>query len=294
MSHLSRSLINNLAQFEGEEKEQSFIRMMYNLVACTFQTVIGYVCLDIMLAISLHFVQKEIGSYANAGFGLAYTIVNVAIIPLGLGLNQSLNVNAAQSIGASKDQLSKKYLAISFYTHIFYFVPFFVIIMLLRHPFSLTIPEQDREQTIYYCYLYMPYLLFSSLFAVEFEAIKAYLIAYKKTYPFMFIHTFTVVLHYFWCYLLISKFKFGVHGGGIATLITEILNCLIILIWVYFSDLKQHFHNFSFKLGKDAKNIIISFLTSSFAIISHIYLDFFVFFFMNFIALRLGNDAMNA
>lgn len=38
-----------------------------------------------MLAISLHFVQKVDGASANAGLGLAYTICNVLLIPMGLG-----------------------------------------------------------------------------------------------------------------------------------------------------------------------------------------------------------------
>lgn len=48
----------------------------------------GYVCLDIVLAISLHYVQSAYPNKPEAanGVGLAYTIVNVAIIPMALGL----------------------------------------------------------------------------------------------------------------------------------------------------------------------------------------------------------------
>ena len=51
----------------------------------TFYTVIGYVCLDIVFTITLHYI----GVYkpeAQAGLGLAFTIVNTLMIPLGLGI----------------------------------------------------------------------------------------------------------------------------------------------------------------------------------------------------------------
>jgi len=38
-----------------------------------------------MLAISLHYVQAVDGPSANAGLGLAYTICNILLIPMGLG-----------------------------------------------------------------------------------------------------------------------------------------------------------------------------------------------------------------
>ena len=53
----------------------------------TFYTVMGYVCLDIVFAISLHYVSVHNSQFDLAGVGLAFTIVNVLLIPMSLGKN---------------------------------------------------------------------------------------------------------------------------------------------------------------------------------------------------------------
>ena len=57
-----------------------------DLLSSTFYTVIGYVCLDVVFAISLHYISLN-GNSVNdvAGVGLAYTTVNVLLIPMALG-----------------------------------------------------------------------------------------------------------------------------------------------------------------------------------------------------------------
>lgn len=63
----------------------------------------GYVCLDIIFAITLHYISKHNDPQAVAGLGLAFTLVNVLMIPLALGrfdfiiigTNQSLNLHSS-------------------------------------------------------------------------------------------------------------------------------------------------------------------------------------------------------
>lgn len=54
-------------------------------MSSTFYTVIGYVCLDVVFAISLHYIAGHNDPNAVAGLGLAFTTVNVLLIPMGLG-----------------------------------------------------------------------------------------------------------------------------------------------------------------------------------------------------------------
>jgi MATE family multidrug resistance protein len=56
-----------------------------DLMVSTFYTVMGYVCLDIVFAISLHYISKHNDANAVAGLGLAFTTVNVLLIPMALG-----------------------------------------------------------------------------------------------------------------------------------------------------------------------------------------------------------------
>jgi len=50
--------------------------------------------LDIVLAISLHFAAEESENLAS-GIGFAYSLFSLIILPIGLGLNQSLNVHVS-------------------------------------------------------------------------------------------------------------------------------------------------------------------------------------------------------
>lgn len=48
-----QSLLNQ----ETLSEESAFSKIYLDLASCSLQTVMGYVCLDIVLAISLHYVQ---------------------------------------------------------------------------------------------------------------------------------------------------------------------------------------------------------------------------------------------
>lgn len=58
-------------------------------MSATFYTVIGYICLDVVFAISLHYIAENDDPNTVAGIGLAYTLVNLIIIPISLGIIDS-------------------------------------------------------------------------------------------------------------------------------------------------------------------------------------------------------------
>jgi Na+-driven multidrug efflux pump len=93
----------------------------------------------------------------------------------------------------------------------------------MKIPFGLTVPSEDRDETIEYAWEYLPLFMASCIFAIEFEAFKAYLLACEIFTPFIFIHFTTTGLHIFWCWLFISKSDMGINGAGLAILVTEVL-----------------------------------------------------------------------
>lgn len=92
-SHLGESFTEQIIGKANRESmssaDLSYMQIFTNLASCTFQTVLGYICLDLMLAISLHYIQVHNGPIADAGVGLAYTILNAVLIPMGLGNDSS-------------------------------------------------------------------------------------------------------------------------------------------------------------------------------------------------------------
>lgn len=51
------------------------------------QTAIGYIFVDIVIAITLHYIADDLGIISNAAFALCMNISNAIIIPIGAGLN---------------------------------------------------------------------------------------------------------------------------------------------------------------------------------------------------------------
>ncbi|CAD8104675.1 unnamed protein product [Paramecium sonneborni] len=269
-----------------------------DLLFSTFYTVIGYVCLDVVFGISLHYIAQHNEPCSVSGLGFAYTIVNVLLIPMAFGTNQSLNVHSAQALGANKPKLAQTYFTLTILIHLLYFIPFSAILILIKPIIALTINEKDREATSDASQIYLYYLLPSTLFAILYECIKSFMISNKIFAVFMYIQLFTAIIHLFWCELFINYLDIGggIPGAGLAIICTEVLNfilCIFLIICTRYR--RQVFSNYRFKFSfKRQKNIFKSFLKESFPIIAHIYADFFVFFLLTFIAVGFGSDELNA
>lgn len=83
------------------------------------------------------------------------------------------------------------------------FIPLCILIYSLKIPFSYTIPEDSRIEVIDKAWEYLPWLMASTIFAIQFECFKSYLTAHEIFTLFIYIHISTTALHYFWCWLFI-------------------------------------------------------------------------------------------
>lgn len=130
-----------------------------------------------------------------------------------------------------RTKLARNYLNLTFYIHILYFVPLCVILYFLKVPFSKTITDSP-EKTSDYAWDYLMPLMVSSIFAVEFECFKTYMIACLVFTPFIIIHLSTTLLHVLWCYLLIEREELKIEGACYAIIITEVLNCVLLALYM--------------------------------------------------------------
>ena len=110
----------------------------------------------------------------------------------------------------------------TFYIHFMYFIPLCLIVYFLKVPFSYSIPAEDRDQTVDDAWAYLPWMMASSIFAIQLECFKSYLIAYEIFTPFIFIHFSTTGLHFLWCWLFMSHWNYGIDGAGFAIMLTEV------------------------------------------------------------------------
>lgn len=78
--------------------------------------------------------------------------------------------------------------------------------------------------------------------------------------------------------------------------ITEALNLIIIIIWLFYKrgSKRHYFAYFSISPKSINTKLIICYLKSSIPIMIHIYLEYFAFFYLSFVAITLGTAEMNA
>lgn len=114
--------------------------------------------------------------------------------------------------------------------------PLCLILFALKYPISLTIAELDRDATSDAAWEFLRYMMPSMILSMEFESLKTFMVAHKVVYPFTFIHIATTGFHFFFSWLFIAKFEWGIPGAGIAMIITESLNFVGLLskIKIYF------------------------------------------------------------
>ncbi|KAM3127933.1 hypothetical protein pb186bvf_019965 [Paramecium bursaria] len=263
-----------------------------NLLICTLQTSVGYLCIDICLGMSLHFISKYSGTVQVAALSLAYTLIQILILPIGFGFNNSLNMHASQAI--PNDKLARTYFTINMYILLSVLTPISLGLYLLKEPMKFLI-QDDKDKTSEAAWEYLIYSLIANVIVMEFEGIKSFMIANKVTYPFPFIHISSTVAHYFFCSYLIKDRQLGIQGAGIALLLTESLNLLLLLLFIIFTRAgRRIFRGTEILLPRKRWQLVRIYFKASIPQVLHILCDFFAFFFLSLVALQLGTNDMNA
>ncbi|CAD8081214.1 unnamed protein product [Paramecium primaurelia] len=272
---------------------RSWQQILSDISSCMIQLSLGYICVELMMSINLHFLNLHTSKTNVAAFGITWMIITILLLPFGIGLNQALNTLASQAIGMGKNKLSLIYLNFTLSSQVLIFIPLLLVILCLKTPFSYLIVE-DREETINTAWELMIPLSMTSLALLIFESLKSYMISCEVFRPFMLIHLITLALHAFWCWLLVSSY--GTIGVCIATIISELTNILLLLLYVkQEEDLQIKFKSFQFKLLLLSHfHIYKEYIKNTVSIIVHIYLNTGIFIILSFTAISLGIDATNA
>ncbi|CAD8069643.1 unnamed protein product [Paramecium sonneborni] len=279
-----------------KKSEESILKLFINLITCTFQTVLGYICLDVCVSISLHYIAQEINPVANAGYGFALTCVYMILSPMGFGLNQSLNMHTSQALGANRESLAKGYFNLNIYLMLLLLMPLGILLLLLKYPLSLIMAEDQRELTSDYSQEFLYYLIPTFIIALEFESAKCFMVAHKIAYPFTIIHFCTLITHWLFSWLFVVKFQWGVTGAGLVMILTELFNIIGLIVYVENTNLKKDIFNGT-KIILDVdrfQKFALQYIKTSIPIVLHIFSELFVFFTLSFIALSLGVPEMNA
>jgi multidrug resistance protein, MATE family len=148
-----------------------------------------------------------------AGVGLGAMLLNVCCFAVSQGLNGALETFVSQSYGAGDERMCGVYLnrARTIVTVILLPVAiafFFADSILISCGQDPTVSKMARD--------YVVYCLPGVIAIVQFDCVKRYLQSMLKSEISTYCQVFTTCLHFLWCWLFITQWKWGVAGAAMS------------------------------------------------------------------------------
>jgi MATE family multidrug resistance protein len=171
-----------------------------------------------------------------AAVGLANMFINITTLSVIIGINSTLNTLVSQSFGLQNYKLCGVYFNRARIIMTLVLVPLSILLLNTERVFDLM--GFDREASYYslmYIYMLIPALWVLGLLDANRRLLSC--MGYQNV-P-MAIQITNTFLHILWCWLFTDCFGFGIQGPSIATLLTNLLNLLMVHIYtVRFTDVK--------------------------------------------------------
>ncbi|CAD8093391.1 unnamed protein product [Paramecium primaurelia] len=260
-----------------------------------FQIVSGYICADLMSMFNLHFMGQYTDKYQTAAYGIAWMIIQLQFVPLGLGINQGLNNQVSHALGQNKIKLSQTYLNFAIYSIIFISLPFFLLIYNSQYLVQFIVQEETEIITQYAWQMIIP-LFIAAFLLLQIECLKQYLVGCRIFEPFPYIYASTLVFHLFACSFLFIICNLGFMGLCLAIILSELFTLLMLIRYIYKNpEVYNLIASFEFSCQIfQYRETYIMFIKESIPLILHIYADFIVFYILSFVAFSLGVNQANA
>ncbi len=217
-----------------KEDDHSTWRATLEVVLGAIPSTFGLLFVFIAETINIIFIGRYNEPNLISGIGIGTLYVNATGYVLGAGLIGGLDTLCSQTYGA------KLYKLMGIYANIARFVVliFFILICLPSIYFTSNILNllgqfsEVADIAAVFAYSMAPSLFFS----LQYNTSLRYLQAMKIFTPGMFITLATALLHPLWCYIFINNLDFGVVGAGVAMGITQILNWILVTVYIHVTN----------------------------------------------------------
>lgn len=204
--------------------------VVFGAIPATF----GLLFVFIAETINIIYIGRYNDSNLISGIGIGTLYVNATGYILGAGLIGGLDTLCSQTFGA------KQFRLLGIYANIarFVVIMFFILICLPSIYFSSNILNMlgqfEEVSTIasHFSHSMIP----SLFFALQYNTSLRYLQAMNIFTPGMMITLTTALFHPLWCYLFIVYLEFGVVGAGMAMGVTQLLNFIIITVYIHVTN----------------------------------------------------------
>ena len=163
-----------------------------------------------------------------AGVGMGNMLINVLCFAVTQGMNSALESFVSHSFGAGKYDKCGILLNRGKFVSSMVMVPLIIIYIFSEE--ILVALHQDRAISHIakrYCCILIPGIWAQSMF----DATRKFCSAQFITSVALYVQIFTLVLHFFWCWLFITHLDMKEVGAAIATNITYIANWMLQETW---------------------------------------------------------------
>ncbi len=209
------------------------------IISDAVPATMGLLFIFINQTINIIFIGKTASDPEDlAAIGLGTIYINATGYILGMGFLGGVDTLCARSYGAKEYKIMSIYCNISTLVMNIFFVIVSIPCIFLCENFLLAIGQQANISNLscVFAKSMIPSLIFGMLYNIYLR----YLQAQDIFLPGMIITLITAALHPFWCWILIIVIDLGLTGAGLALGLTQLINYVLILIYINYTQPNKH------------------------------------------------------
>ena len=233
---------------------------------------------------SIYFIGQLGDPRLISAIGLATMWVNCSGSAIFYGIAVGLETLASQAFGAKSYELMSLYYQRAMLIIMVIFIPVSFGLFYSAPILEITGANSDIAGI---AQSYMRILLFSVMFGGIFDATKCYLHAQNIFNLQLYVGLVVSALHILWCIIFIRILDLKLLGAGIAKVISDLLQLLLLLILIKY---RKAFANTWWPWSRQSFKGWIKFLKVTIPVGSIVYLEWFAFEFYAIQAANLSNQ----
>lgn len=218
---------------EAEEAVNGF-RACFEILLDAIPATFGLLFVFVAETINIIFIGRYNDTEMISAIGIGTLYVNATGYIIGAGLVGGIDTLCSQTFGAKKYKLMGIYANICRIIIVLCFIVITVPLVIYTGELLLMIGQDTRVATIASSFAHS--MLPSIFLAIQYQASLRYLQAMNIFTPGMIITMITAILHSLWCFVFINVLDLNVIGAGIAMAITQLLNNILIGIYINYKN----------------------------------------------------------
>lgn len=213
------------------KKKPSMLKTIKEIMKDTIPSIMGLLFIFICETINIVYIGMTNDSNNIASIGLGTIFINATGYILGVGLLGGLDTLCSQSFGA------REFYLVGIYSNIARIIVtvFFLIVCIpcIFYCETLLLLMGQEEVVSAGAGIFVKSMIPALFLGLQYNTNLRYVQSMNIFLPGMIVTLITAIYHPLWCYIFIIYFGFGLVGAGISMGITQLLNFIMICIYIH-------------------------------------------------------------